>query len=92
VQKNATTGQLTSTAVTTAAASDTFMTIGFYFDGERYVDLYKDDVKVATVDLTATLTTYLPDTELTVTFAIMNGEVTNSRVLTVDYIFVAQER
>lgn len=91
VQKDSTTGQLTSTAVTTAAADDTFMTLAYYFDGARYIDVFKDDVKVATVDLTTTLTTYLPDTELTVSFGIQNGEAV-AKVMTLDYIFAAIER
>ena len=91
VQKNTTTGQLTSTAVTTAAADDTYMTLAFYFDGKRYVQVFKDDVLVDTVDLTATLTTYLPDTELTVSFGIQNGSAA-SRMMSVDYIFAAIER
>lgn len=91
VQKNSTTGQLTSTAVTTAAAADTYMTLAFAFDGNRYVAVYKDDVQVANVDLTATLTTYLPDTEITVSFGIQNGEAV-AKVMTIDYIFAAQER
>lgn len=91
VQKDATTGQLTNTAVTTAAADDTYMTLAFAFDGVRYVDVYKDDVKVYTADLTTTLTTYLPDTELTVSFGIQNGEAV-AKVMSLDYIFVALER
>lgn len=91
VQKNATTGQLTSTAVTTTAAADTYMTLAFYFDGERYVYLYKDDSQIARVDLTSTLTTYLPDTELTISFGIQNGEAV-AKTMSIDYIFVAQER
>lgn len=91
VQKNATTGQLTSTAVTTAAASDTFMTIGFFYDGVKTVYLYKDDVCVKRVDLTSTPTDYLPDTELTVTFSFVNGSA-GAKTMTLDYIFAAQER
>lgn len=91
VQKDATTGQLTSTAVTTAAADDTFMTVGFYFDGKRYVKVFKDDVHVYTADLTTTLSTYLPNTELTISFGIQNGEAA-PKTMSIDYIFVAQER
>jgi hypothetical protein len=91
VQKDASGGQLTNTAVTTAAADDTFMTLGFYFDGARYVDVYKDDVLVYVADLTATLSTYLPNTELTISFGIQNGAAA-AKVLSIDYIFVAQER
>jgi len=91
VQKNATTGQLTTTGVATAAA-DTWVTLAFAFDGKRYVGVYVDDVLVKTVDLTTTLSTYLPDTELTVSFGLKNGEAAATKALSVDYIFCAEER
>lgn len=90
VQKDATTGQLTSAAVTTLA-SDTWTELGFAFDGKRYITLWKDGVQLATVDLTTTLATYLPDTELTISFGLKNGEAV-AKTLSIDYIFVAQER
>lgn len=90
VQKDTTTGQSTNTAITTIA-SDTFVELAFYFDGARYVTAYKDKVAVAVVDLTTTLTTYLPDTELTISFGVQNGEAV-AKTMTIDYIFCAQER
>jgi hypothetical protein len=91
VQKDATTGQLTSAAVTTASAADTYMTLAFYFDGKRYVQLWKDDAYLATVDLTTTLATYLPNTEMTISFGLKNGEAV-AKTMSVDYIFCAAER
>lgn len=91
VQLNATTGQLTSSAVTTAAAANTYMTLAFYFDGARYIKLYKDDAMLSTVDLTTTLATYLPDTEMTISFGIKNGEAV-AKTMSIDYIFCAAER
>lgn len=91
VQKDTTTGQLISTAIATAAAAGTFMTLAFYFDGARYVYLSLDGSNLATIDLTETLATYLPDTELTLLFGIVNGEAV-AKTLSVDYLFVAQER
>jgi len=90
VQKNATTGQLVTTGVATAAAA-TWTTLGFDFDGKRYVGVYVNDVCVKTVDLTATLATYLPDTELTVSFGLKNGSAV-AHTMSVDYIFCAEER
>ena len=90
VQKDATTGQLTSAAVTTLT-SDTYTELAFAFDGKRYVTLWKDGAQLATVDLTATLATYLPDTELTVSFGLKNGEAV-AKTMSIDHIFVAQER
>ena len=91
VQKDATTGQLTSTAVTTAAADDTFMELAFAFDGKRYVSIFKDGAIVGQADLTTTLATYLPDTELTIGFGLVNGAAA-AKSMTIDYIFAAQER
>ena len=90
VQKDATTGQLTTTAATTIA-TDTFVELAFYFDGARYVTVFKDKAPVSVVDLTTTLTTYLPDTELTISFGVQNGEAV-AKTMTIDYIFAAQER
>jgi hypothetical protein len=67
------------------------MKLAFYFDGSRYITLWKDDVEVYTADLTTTLATYLPDTELTISFGVQNGEAV-AKTMTVDYIFAAKER
>jgi hypothetical protein len=63
----------------------------FYFDGSRYISVFKDGVKTKDIDLTTTLATYLPDTELALSFGVKNGEAV-AKVLTVDYIFAALER
>jgi hypothetical protein len=89
-QKDATTGQLTTDTTATLTVA-TYTTLAFEFDGSRYIHLYKDDALVKTVDLTATLATYLPDTELTVSFGVKNGEAV-AKIFKLDYIFVAQER
>lgn len=91
VQKDTTTGQKISLAVTTSPADNTYFTIGFEFDGVRYVKIFKNDVNVYTVDLTATPATYLPDTLLGFGFGLVNGEAV-AKSMTVDYLFVAQER
>ena len=90
VQKDATTGQLTTSAIATLV-SDTWTELAFAFDGKRYITLWKDGVQVANVDLTTTLATYLPDTELTVSYGLKNGEAV-AKTLSIDYLFVAQER
>ncbi len=91
VQKDATTGQLINTAVTTAAANNVYMTLGFWYDGGRTVRVYKDDALVRVVDLTDSIAAFLPDTELTPTFGIQNGEAV-AKVMSIDYIFAAIER
>ena len=90
-QKDTTTGQIDATAIAVQPTAGTYVTLAFYFDGERYIKLFVDDVHVSTVDLTATLATYLPDTELTVSVAYINGEA-GATTLSLDYLFVAQER
>lgn len=89
-QKNATTGQKTSTTTATLTVA-TQTSFGFEFDGVRYIRLYKNDTYVQTVDLSETLTTYLPDAPLTVSFGIKNGEAV-AKTMDIDYIFCAQER
>lgn len=89
-QKNATTGQL-STLLTDTLTVATQTEFAFYFDGARYIEVYKNGAKIKTIDLTATLATYLPDTELALSFGIKNGEAV-AKALTIDYLFVAQER
>jgi hypothetical protein len=89
-QKNTTTGQL---ATTTGASLtvNTFTEFAFYYDGVSTLNFYKDGVQIGSADLTTTPATYLPDTELTLSFGVKNGEAV-LKVLTVDYIFAAQER
>lgn len=90
VQKDATTGQL-ATALTQTLTVATQTSFAFYFDGARYVYLYVNDAYVATVDLTATLSTYMPDAPLTVSFGVKNGEAV-AKTLDVDYILAVMER
>lgn len=68
------------------AADDTYVKLGFYYDGVSKVEFYIDDAKVATH------TTNLPDNEnLCITIALQNGEAA-AKTMTVDYIYVCQER
>lgn len=89
-QKNTTTGQLATTLTQTLTAA-TQTSFGFEFDGVRYIRVFVNDVAVTTVDLTTTLTTYLPDAPLTLSFGIKNGEAV-AKTMDIDYIFAAQER
>lgn len=85
-QKDTTTGQVSGTAGT--LANDTFVTVAWEYDGKSKVSYWFNDVKAG--ELAATSAT-LPDTELTVSFALLNGEAV-AKALTVDYVFAAQER
>lgn len=75
-----------ATAIHTVV-SDTFLTVGFYYDGKSEVAYFVDDVKKGALALTN-----LPNDEiLTVSFGIQNGEAV-AKTMTVDYIFCAKER
>lgn len=87
VRKDATTGSNSSLAVGTLVA-DTFIKVGFYYDGKDKVAFYLDDVKVGSLDASST---YLPDANLAISFGIQNGEAV-AKTMTVDYVFAAVER
>lgn len=86
-QKNATTGQTRAAAIATVA-DNTFLSVAWAYDGVDSVKYYVDDVHIGTLDGSST---YLPDTELTVSFAMMNGEGV-AKTMTLDYILAASER
>lgn len=68
-------------------ANDTYVTMGFHYDGKSGIEWFVNDVKRATTALTN-----LPDDEeLTISWGIQNGEAV-AKVMSVDYIFVAKER
>lgn len=87
VRKDTTTGNNTTAAVATIV-SDTFLTLGWEFDGRGNVSFYKDDVKITTLDASAT---YLPDAILALSFGMGNGSAV-AQNMTVDYVFAATER
>ncbi len=63
-----------------------YIKVAFVYDGKSEVQFWVDDVKLATLDVTN-----LPTTELTVSFGVQNGN-TLQRVMSIDYIYVANER
>jgi hypothetical protein len=84
VEKNNT--ATTTTAVATMA-NDTFITLGFNYDGGSSIQYCVNGVVVGT-----SVTTNLPDDEdLTISFAIQNGEAV-AKTMTVDYILCSKER
>lgn len=86
-RKDATTGSNSDTAVA-SLADDTFCTLAWYFDGVSTVKYYKDDALLGEVSGSST---YLPDTEMTISFGIQNGEAV-AKTMTLDYLFAALER
>jgi hypothetical protein len=85
-RKNATTGSTSLTAAT--LANDTYVVVGWYYDGVSSVIAFINDAAVGTLDGSST---YLPDTELTVSFGIQNGEAV-AKTMTVDYLLAAKKR
>ncbi len=76
----------TSTAITTLS-DDTFITLGFCYDGVSKILFFVDDVQLG-----SSVTTNLPDDEvLTISFGVQAGEAA-AKTLTMDYVFAAKER
>lgn len=86
-RKNATTGSTSAAGITTLA-NDTFVTLGFAYDGEGRVAYAVDGNVVGSLDASSA---YLPDADCTVSFALQNGEAA-AKTMTLDYVFVAKER
>lgn len=85
-QKDTTTGQNSLTAAT--LVTDTFVTVAWAYNGVDSAEVYVNDVQVGTLSATST---YLPDTELTVSFGLLNGEAA-AKTMTIDYVLAAVER
>ena len=84
VEKNNTATTASSIAT---MANDTYIRLGFYYDGSSAVQYFVNGTYTG-----SSVTTNLPDDEdMTVTIAIQNGEAA-AKTMTVDYIYVAKER
>lgn len=84
VEKNNT---ATTTAAVATMADDTFITLGFNYDGGSVMEYCVNGVVAGT-----SAVTNLPDDEdLAISFALQNGEAV-AKTMTVDYIFCAKER
>lgn len=86
-QKDASTGQTSATNIATVA-DDTYLTVAWAYDGKSELAYFVNDVQLGTLNASST---YLPDTELTVSFGIQNGEAV-AKTMSVDYIFASFER
>lgn len=87
VRKNATTGSASATNIATIV-SDTYLIVSWFYDGKSTLAYFVNDVQLGSLDASST---YLPDTELTVSFALQNGEAV-AKTMSVDYVFAAKER
>jgi hypothetical protein len=86
-RKDATTGSTSASAIATLV-SDTFITLGWFYDGKGSLAYFVNDAQVGTLDASST---FLPDTELTVSFGIQNGSA-GAKTMTLDYVMAANER
>ena len=86
-RKNATTGSTSASAIATLA-NDTFIELGFYYDGESKIAYEVNGSVLGSLDASSS---FLPDTITTVSFAIQNGEAA-AKTMTVDYVYAATER
>lgn len=86
-RKNATTGSIAASAVATMA-DDTFVTLGWYYDGQGKLTYSVNGTVTGSLDASSS---YLPDTDLTVSFAIQNGAAA-AKTMTVDYVYAAKQR
>lgn len=78
--------ETTSSAVGTLA-DDTYVSLGFYYDGGSNIVPYINGVAKTPV----AITNAPDDEELTISFGIQNGEAV-AKTMTVDYIYAAEER
>lgn len=84
VEKNNT---ATSATAIATVVSDTYMSVGFYYNGKDEVRYFVNDTALG-----SSVTTNLPDDEdLTVTFGIQNGEAV-AKTMSVDYVLAVKER
>ncbi len=65
---------------------DTFIELAFVYDGRSEIQYWFDDVKIGTLDIAD-----LPTTELIISFGVRNN-ATVSSVMSIDYIYIANER
>lgn len=87
VRKNATTGSTSTTNIATVV-DDTYLSVGWYYDAAGNVQVFVNDALTYTF---SSISDYFPDGLLNVSFGIVNGEAV-AKLMTVDYIFAAQER
>jgi hypothetical protein len=77
----------TTTTISNQLANNTFVTLGYYYNGVDKVSIFINDAAVA-----SSVTTNLPTTPtLTISHGVQNGEAV-AKTMSVDYIFVAKER
>lgn len=86
-RKDATTGSTSASNIFTVL-DDTYMILGWYYDGKGSLAYFVNGAQMGTLDASAS---FLPDSVLTVSFGVQNGEAV-AKVLSTDYILAAKER
>ena len=83
-------GSATEASGIATQSDDTFVTLGWYFDGDTTngIKYYVDGTHKGTQN---TMTNLCTDEELAVSFALQNGAAA-AKTMTLDYIYAAQER
>lgn len=85
-RKDATTGSTSASAVG-SLADDTYVVLQWYYDGAGYLYYGANGSLLGSLSVAS----YFPDTGMTVSFALQNGEAV-AKTMTVDWVGVWQER
>ncbi len=80
-------GTTSALAIATVVA-DTYLTVGWYYDGKQTLTYFVNDIAIGHLVASST---YLPDANLALSFAIQNGEAV-AKTMTCDYILAAKQR
>ena len=85
-------GSIVSASVTAVASmsDDTFVKLGYHFDGFSNIKVYTDDVHVGTVSVVSG-TNLVTDEDMAPIVAVLTGEAA-ANTITVDYIAAMQEK
>lgn len=82
----------TSASAIATISDDTYITVGFYYDGGSKIKYYAGSDNSNPPKLGESVIDNLPDDEeLAISFGIQNGEAV-AKSMSIDYIFVAKER
>ncbi len=77
----------TSATAISTVSNDTYLSVGFHYNGVDEMQYFVDDVKIGT-----SAVTNLPnDEDLTISFGLQNGEAA-AKTMSLDYILVVKER
>lgn len=87
--RSAATVTTVSTSALATMVDDTYIVLGWFYDGLGEVKCFVNDVHIASM---TTPSTIIPNEPITVTFGLQQGEATNAKTATIDYLFAAVER